>query len=173
MAAQGAGVIAGTDGGDHDPLADLAALLERERQAARADMLSGLDSVRWDRLVKGLTAMAQQGPARRSLATRVPAEIAMPELVLARHGKVAKAARTAKRSGVVSDFHRLRIRCKRLRYALEFSADVYGGRTVPLRARAHRPAGRARRDAGRRGGLAPAGRPRHRGDPPARRPRSS
>ncbi len=129
MAAQGAGVIAGTEGGDHDPLADLAALLERERQAARAELLSGLDSVRWDRLVKGLTAMAQQGPARRSLATRVPAEIAMPELVLERHGKVAKAARAAKRSGVVSDFHRLRIRCKRLRYALEFSADVYGGRT--------------------------------------------
>ncbi len=128
MAAQGAGAIAGTEGA-HDPLADLAALLERERQAARADLLNGLDSVRWDRLVKALTAMAQQGPARRSLATRVPAEIAMPELVLARHGKVAKAARAAKRSGVVSDFHRLRIRCKRLRYALEFSADVYGART--------------------------------------------
>ena len=32
----------------------------------------------------------------------------------------------------MSDFHRLRIRCKRLRYALEFSADVYGGRTSPL-----------------------------------------
>lgn len=129
MAAQGAGVIAGVDTTDHDPLADLAAVLERERQAARAELLVGLDSVRWDRLVKGLTAMAQQGPARRSLATRVPAEIGLPELVLARHGKVTKAARAAKRSGVVSDFHRVRIRCKRLRYALEFSADVYGGRT--------------------------------------------
>ena len=121
MAAQGAGVIAGIDTTGHDPLADLAALLERERQAARTELLNGLDSVRWDRLVKGLTAMAQQGPARRSLATRVPAEIGMPELVLARHGKVTKAARAAKRSGVVSDFHRVRIRCKRLRYALEFS----------------------------------------------------
>ena len=130
MAAQGADAIAGAYGTDHDPLADLAAVLERERQAARAEMLSGLDSFRWDRLVKGLTVMAQQGPARRSLATRVPAEIGMPELVLARHRKVAKAARAAKRSGVVSDFHRLRIRCKRLRYALEFSADVYGGRTT-------------------------------------------
>ena len=29
----------------------------------------------------------------------------------------------------MSDFHALRIRCKRLRYALEFSGDVYGGRT--------------------------------------------
>ena len=66
MAAQGAGARA--EGTDHDPLADLAAVLERERQTARAEMLSGLDSVRWDRLVKGLTVMAQQGPARRSLA---------------------------------------------------------------------------------------------------------
>jgi triphosphatase len=113
----------------HDPLADLGALLERERAMARADMLNGLDSVRWDRLAKGLTAMAQQGPARRSLATRVPAVIGLPDLVLTRHDKVRKAAKRAKRSGVVTDFHALRIRCKRLRYALEFSSDVYDGRT--------------------------------------------
>jgi triphosphatase len=112
-----------------DPLAELAALLRREREAARADMLGGLDSVRWDRLAKGLTAMAQQGPARRSLATRVPATIGLPELVLTRHRTVAKAAKRAKRTGIVTDFHALRIRCKRLRYALEFSGDVYGGRT--------------------------------------------
>ncbi len=92
-------------------------------------MLNGLDSVRWDRLAKGLTAMAQQGPARRALATRVPAVIGLPDLVLARHHKVRKAARRAKHSGVVTDFHALRIRCKRLRYALEFSSEVYGGKT--------------------------------------------
>jgi triphosphatase len=113
----------------HDPLDDLAALLECERRTARADMLEGLDSVRWDRLAKGLTTMAQQGPARRSLATREPAVIGLPDLVLTRHEKVTKAAKRAKRSGVVTDFHALRIRCKRLRYALEFSSDVYGGRT--------------------------------------------
>jgi len=118
----------GFDG--RDPRADLAALLEREREEARAAMLGGLDSVRWDRLVKGLTVMAQQGPPRRSLATREPAVIGLPDLVVARHDKVAKAAKRAKRTGVVSDFHALRIRCKRLRYALEFSSDVYGGRTA-------------------------------------------
>ncbi len=113
----------------HDPLAELGALLQRERAVARADMLNGLDSVRWDRLAKGLTAMAQQGPARRSLANRVPAVIGLPDLVLTRHDKVVKAAKRAKRSGVVTDFHALRIRCKRLRYALEFASDVYDGRT--------------------------------------------
>jgi triphosphatase len=114
----------------HSPLADLTALLERERREARAELLRALDSVRWERLARGLTAMAQQGPARRSLATRVPAVVGLPELVRARHDAVAKAAKRARKSGVVSDFHRLRIRGKRLRYALEFSSDVYGGRTA-------------------------------------------
>ena len=111
-------------------MAELSALLERERDAARFALLGGLDSVRWDRLAKGLASMVQQGPARRSVAARVPAVIAMPELVVTRHEAVAKAAKRAKKSGVVSDFHRLRIRCKRLRYALEFSSELYGGRTA-------------------------------------------
>jgi CHAD domain-containing protein len=118
------------DGHGQDPLADLAELLTREREAARADMLGALDSVRWERLAKGLAAMAQQGPARRSLATRVPAVIGMPELIVARHDAVAKAAGRAKKSKVVADFHRLRIKCKRLRYSLEFASDVYEGRTT-------------------------------------------
>ncbi len=115
---------------DHDPLEELIALLHRERDVARAAMLSGLDSVRWERLSRGMAAMVQQGPARRLVASRMPAVIGMPDLIVERHGAVAKAAKRAKKSGVVSDFHRLRIRCKRLRYALEFSAEVYGGRTA-------------------------------------------
>ncbi len=130
MATAPVGWSAGARPHDHDPLAELTALLERERQAARDAMLSGLDSVRFERLDRGLAAMVQQGPARRSLSARAPALIAMPDLVVGRHEAVAKAARRAKKSGAVPDFHRLRIRCKRLRYALEFSAEVYGGRTA-------------------------------------------
>jgi triphosphatase len=129
MVADTAGLAAALPATDHDPLGELAALLEREREEARADMLDALDSVRWDRLAKGLSAMVQQGPARRSVATRVPAVVVLPDLIEARHTAVAKAAKRAKKSGVVTDFHRLRIRCKRLRYALEFSSEVYGGRT--------------------------------------------
>jgi hypothetical protein len=73
--------------------------------------------------------MVQQGPLRRSTATRLPAAMAVPELALARHAAVVKAAKRAKKSGVPADFHRLRIRCKRLRYSLEFSAELYEGRT--------------------------------------------
>jgi CHAD domain-containing protein len=113
----------------HDPLTELSTLLQRERLDARASMLSGLDSVRWERLAKGMAVMAQQGPPRRSLAARQPAVIALPALVMNRRDKVAKAAKRAKKSGEVADFHQLRIRCKRLRYALEFGAGVYEGRT--------------------------------------------
>jgi hypothetical protein len=123
---------ADVSGGDvgHDPLADLSDLLQSEREAARAQLLGGLDSMRWERLAKGLAAMAQQGPARRSVATRTPAVVGLPALVVARHDQVAKAAKKAKRTGAVADFHRLRIRCKRLRYSLEFASEVYAGRTT-------------------------------------------
>jgi len=130
MAEATAGWSAGTRPEDHDPLTELTELLERERETARAAMLGALDSVRWERLSKGLITMVQQGPARRSLAARTPAAIGLPELVEARHAAVVKAAKRAKKSGQVPDFHRLRIRCKRLRYALEFGSEVYGGRTA-------------------------------------------
>jgi CHAD domain-containing protein len=127
-AVEGWGALLGLAPGE-DPLADLIDLLDREREVARHTMLAALDSPRWDRLQRGLASMVQQGPLRRSTATRLPAAMAVPELVLARHAAVVKAAKRAKKSGVPADFHRLRIRCKRLRYSLEFSAELYEGRT--------------------------------------------
>ncbi len=114
----------------HAPLEDLVSLLERDRQAARADMLRALDSVRWERLANGLATMVRQGPLRRSAAGNAPAAIGVPGLVVQRHDAVTKAAKRARRSGRVADFHRLRIRCKRLRYSLEFGAELYEGATT-------------------------------------------
>jgi triphosphatase len=111
------------------PLEDLRTLLVAQRTSARRDLLDALDSPRWERLASGLTAMVQHSPRRRSPAARLPAAVALPELVMSRHRAVVKAARRAKHSGMAADFHRLRIRCKRLRYSLEFTAGVYGGRT--------------------------------------------
>lgn len=115
--------------GQEELWADLTALLTRERDAARTALLAALDSVRWERLVSGMAAMVQQGPFRRSTATRLAALDAVPDLICSRHAAVVKAARRAKRSGEAADFHRLRIRCKRLRYSLEFGAELYDGRT--------------------------------------------
>jgi triphosphatase len=112
------------------PLRQLRTLLEIERDSARDAMLQALDSTRWERLAAGLAALARQGPNRRLAATRTPACVAVPDLVEARHREATRAAKRAKRTGRAADFHRLRIRCKRLRYSLEFTADLYGGQTT-------------------------------------------
>ncbi len=51
----------------------------------------------------------------------------MPDLIEALHRSATKAARRARRSGDAADFHRTRIRLKRLRYALEFVSEIYDG----------------------------------------------
>ena len=111
------------------PLQELRRVLEVERTGQRALMLEALESPRWERLASGLTTMARQGPSKRQVAARQPAALIVPDLVAARHQAVAKAARKAKRTGIPDDFHRLRIRGKRLRYSLEFTSAVYGART--------------------------------------------
>jgi CHAD domain-containing protein len=114
--------------GDHrEALDELADLLIGERGRARAELLAALDSKRYERLVTGLTTMLLQGPSIRSSAGRALSVTAVPALIGERHDASRKAARRAKRTGVASDYHRLRIRCKRLRYSLEFASGLYGG----------------------------------------------
>jgi CHAD domain-containing protein len=111
------------------PVDELRALLRAERDEARGHLLAALDSDRWEALASGLTTLATAGPSRRSVAARRPAEEAVPDLVGQRHRAATKSLRRARRSGVADDYHRLRIRGKRLRYAMEFTADLYEGRT--------------------------------------------
>lgn len=115
--------------GDGSALVDLSKLLSAQRDAARAQLLAALESNRYERLTATFTAMLRQGPSRRLVPAKMPAVMAMPELVRARHRSVAKAAKRARRSGAADDFHALRIRGKRLRYALEFVSEIYGGQT--------------------------------------------
>jgi len=115
---------------DRAALADLAGLLRRQRTQARDNLLASLESARYERLVGGFTTMLRQGPSRRSAAARAPAVTAVPDLVDARHRAAVKASRRARRSGDPDDFHRLRIRAKRLRYALEFVSEIYDGQTA-------------------------------------------
>jgi triphosphatase len=112
-----------------DPLVHLRQLLVDQRFEARHHLLAALDSVRYQRLVKGLTSLVIQGPARRSTVAGVPAAIAVTDLVAQRHRSVLKGAKRARKSGVAADYHRLRIRAKRLRYSLEFTSGLYDGST--------------------------------------------
>jgi CHAD domain-containing protein len=114
--------------GDHrEALDELADLLAGHRVQARRALLEALDSRRYERLVSGLVAMLVQGPSSRSTTGRAPAVTTMPELIEERHRAARKAASRAKRTGAATDYHRLRIRCKRLRYALEFASGLYDG----------------------------------------------
>jgi CHAD domain-containing protein len=112
--------------GGASPVDELRAVFERERAGARTVLLHALESPRYERLTTGLMALAQQGAGQRSAAGHLPATVVMPGLVEIRHRAAIKAAKRARHSGAASDFHRLRIRCKRLRYALEFVQELYG-----------------------------------------------
>jgi triphosphatase len=107
-------------------LAHLRTLLEAERDEARRKLLDALDSTRWERLTSALLALARQGPSRRVPGARVAAAVAVPPLLAQRHRAMRKAAQRARRSGAAHDFHRVRIRGKRLRYSVEFTSPLYG-----------------------------------------------
>ncbi|HVC15131.1 MAG TPA: CHAD domain-containing protein [Acidimicrobiales bacterium] len=112
--------------GHGSALVHLRTLLDAERDDARRRLLDALDSTRWERLTSALLALARQGPSRRVPGARVPAAIAIPSLLDQRHRAVRKAAKKAHRTGAATDFHRVRIRGKRLRYSIEFTSALYG-----------------------------------------------
>jgi hypothetical protein len=111
----------------------LARLLGKERDGARENLLTCLDSSRYSQLVADFTSLVRPGIGHATglqvPTAQVPAAAVVPELILARHRSAATAARRARRSGRPEDFHRLRILCKRLRYALEFVSEIYDGKT--------------------------------------------
>jgi CHAD domain-containing protein len=117
---------------DRDALMGLRALLQEQRESARAAMLEMLDSRRYEAFVSrfGRTLrarhLARSGPASR------PARALAPNLIESRFRSVRKAAARIGPASPATDYHRLRIRCKRVRYALEFLADLYPGETGPL-----------------------------------------
>ena len=122
---------------DASALAELTRLLDRERDDARQTLLAGLDSERYERLVSEfssvLLAGPEQGPDRLvAAAGGHRRRRSSPGSSWAGTAPPANAARKAKRSGIPADYHRLRIRCKRLRYALEFVSEIYDGKTRPF-----------------------------------------
>jgi CHAD domain-containing protein len=117
---------------DRGPLEELRSVLEGQRAAARRDMLDALESRRYDSFVRRFGRTLRARHAIRSGPASLPALAAAPDLIEARWTSVRKAAKRLGRSATAEDYHRLRIRCKRFRYALEFLTDVYAGRARPV-----------------------------------------
>src|SRR6185295_15495240 len=107
----------------------LRSLLEEQRGAARIELLAVLDSPRYERLVRSFGQALRAGPLRRSAVSRAPALAAAPDLVEKRFRSVRKAGKALDETSSPTEYHTLRKRAKRFRYALEFVADVYPDRT--------------------------------------------
>jgi CHAD domain-containing protein len=111
---------------DRRPLQVLRRRLEADRRQAEASMFSTLDSLRYDRMVASFTAFLRRGPLRRSAASRTPIVITAPDIVSRRYRKADRVASGLRPGSSPEDYHRARISTKRLRYALEFTAQIYG-----------------------------------------------
>jgi CHAD domain-containing protein len=117
---------------DAQALAQLGTLLREHWAEARAYLLTALDSARYERLVTALAAMLRSGPSTRLLGARAPAPEVVESIVVLQR-KAQKAASRARQSRLPADYHQLRIRCKRLRYALEYVSEVFDGKIAAYR----------------------------------------
>lgn len=111
---------------DRDALQIVIDLLAHRRVAARKRMLTTLESRRYERLIAACTSVLLAGAPRRASAARLHVLIVAPDVIAGRYRKVSKAAKPLETSSPAKDYHRLRIRCKRLRYTLELFVDLYG-----------------------------------------------
>jgi triphosphatase len=117
---------------DRDALAAVGSLLEARRSAARDAMLNDLDSRRYELFVGRFGRMLRSARGRRSGPSSLPARTVAPDLMGDRFRALRKAAEQIGDASPAGDYHRVRFRCKRLRYALEFLSDLYPGGTRPL-----------------------------------------
>jgi CHAD domain-containing protein len=111
---------------DRRGLEALRAILDRRRTDARQTLAEALDSMRRDRLVAGFSTMLRHGPLRRSSASRMPVLLVAPDLLSSSYDRVRRGGKRIRGGSPADAYHRLRIRAKRLRYAIEFLSPVYG-----------------------------------------------
>jgi triphosphatase len=119
-------------GADRDALAMLRSLLHEQRQVARVAMLEMLDSRRYEAFVSRFRRTLSARHEARSGPASLTAHALAPDLIERRYRSVRKAGDRIRVDSPATEYHRLRIRCKRLRYALEFLGPLYPGETRPL-----------------------------------------
>jgi triphosphatase len=104
-------------------LEEVVALLEERRVEVQRRMLEALDSNRYERLVSNFTGTLRRG---RSPSPANSILEAAPDLVRRRYKKVRKDVEALTEDSPPEDFHDLRKKGKRLRYALEPLQEIYG-----------------------------------------------
>lgn len=111
---------------DREALGTLVSVLENRRVKARKKMLRSLDSKRYERFVDSFERFLRRGPHSRSNAANEPVLAAAPDIIRRRYRKVRKAGDAIGKKSSAEEYHELRKRGKRFRYALEFLSGVYG-----------------------------------------------
>jgi len=111
-----------------DPLIDL---LRKNREAAREEMIRLLQSASYRRLRGFMIHRLQTGPDARTQAGAFPILVVGFALLENSRRKVIRDGKRIGLSSPPAEYHRLRIRCKRFRYALEFLEGVYGPSVRP------------------------------------------
>jgi triphosphatase len=126
------GWISSASSRDREPLEALRAVFQERRKKARRSMLRKLDSRRYARFVESFGAFLERGPSRRAQASRQPILAAAPELIRKPYRKMSKLGNPLTQESSSEEYHELRKKGKRLRYALEFLSGIYGDRAKDL-----------------------------------------
>ena len=124
--------LMGATAEDSDAVSAVRLLLEAKRTEASEAMLTALDSRRYELFVSRFGRLLRSARGRRSGPASMPARAVVPDLIEERFRAFRRAARRIEGDSPPAEYHRVRIRGKRLRYALEFLADLYPGQTGPL-----------------------------------------
>jgi CHAD domain-containing protein len=127
--------VARADEDGREPLSEVVSAVEERRDAARELLLEALDSERYARFESSFAEMLRRRPAGEtgpgegpgvSAVTGEPILAAAPGLLSRPYRKWRKAAGRINGTSRPEEYHDLRKKGKRLRYALEFLSDVYG-----------------------------------------------
>jgi CHAD domain-containing protein len=100
--------------------------LRSERAHAREQMLAALDSASTQRWMDALTRALVRSTTSRDPVKDAPAVTAAPELIRRRYRKLRKAGKRLTTTSSVDEYHFVRRQSKRLRYAIEAVAEIYG-----------------------------------------------
>jgi triphosphatase len=113
--------------GERDRLDPLLQYLQSERVRARSTMLRALDAKRARDWLDTLPdQLAKTPPLTSSASSRNVAALAVvPDLIRKRYRKLRKSARRLTAKSSMTEFHEVRVRAKKLRYALEIIAPTY------------------------------------------------
>lgn len=115
--------IAATDRPAIQPLKNL---LDAERTQARIRMLRMLDSPKTEKWLARLKVELLKPSAAQTRLDHEPITAAAPMLIRSRHKKLRNAAARLTAESSMEDCHAVRGRIKKLRYAVESVAPIYG-----------------------------------------------